>query len=146
MVEIKVDVPSEVLEFIKRKVEEGYFSSVEEFILHAVHFLTELYGIGGVSIIEKTLATLAPKARVKEIKELSEDEMYVLSLFRESTFLYPEEIWARALEDAMIRGIKPKNKETIFQAVENLIKKGYLQELKKDGDRIIKIVKRVDEE
>ncbi len=146
MVEIKIDVPNEVLEFIKKKVEEGYFNTPEDFILHAIHLLSELYGIGGFSILEKIIGMLAPKPKTKKVPELSEDELYVLSLFRESTFLYPEEIWARALEDAMNRGVKPKDKDKIFKTVEELIKKGYLQELKKDGERIIKILKKVNEE
>jgi len=144
MVEIKIDVPDEVLEFIKKKVEEGYFNNVEDFILHAIHLLSELYGMGGVSILERIVTMWMPKTKPEKPSELSEDEMYVLSLFRESTFLYPEEIWARALEDAMIKGTKPKEKDKIFKAVEELVKKGYLQELKKDGEKIIKILKKVN--
>lgn len=144
MVEIKINVPNEVFEFIKKKVEEGYFNNIEDYILHAIHLLSELYGIGGISILEKILDMWMTKTRQEKLSELSEDEIYVLSLFRGSTFLYPEELWARALEDAMIKGIKPKEKSKIFKAVEELVKKGYLQELKKDGEKIIKILKRVN--
>ncbi|RLI15542.1 hypothetical protein DRO49_05410, partial [Candidatus Bathyarchaeota archaeon] len=83
-----------------------------------------------------------PSKKPKAAPELTEEETYVLSLFRESTFLYPEELWARALEDSIVRGVSPPKKEELFKAVENLIKRGYLQELKKNGERIIKILKK----
>ena len=107
MVKIEVDVPDEILSFIDKKISEGLFSSREEFITHAIRFLAELYGFGGFALVDKILEYITRTRKIKEGIELSETELYVLSLFRESTFLYPEEIWARALEDAYIRSTKP---------------------------------------
>jgi len=144
MVKITVDIPEEIIKFIEKKISEGLFSSKEEFIMHAVRLLAELYGIGGISILEKLITVFTEKKKPLRPSELSEEEAYILSLFRESTFLYPEEIWARVLEDSMIRGIKPLKKEIVFNTIEKLVEKGYLQKLKKDGETIIKILKRVE--
>lgn len=145
MVKITIDLPEELVNFIDKKVKEKLFQSREDYIVHAARLLAELYGIGGVSLLNQIISKVLPSKKPKAAPELTEEEAYVLSLFRESTFLYPEELWARALEDSIVRGVSPPKKEELFKAVENLIKRGYLQELKKNGEPIIKILKKVNE-
>jgi len=135
---ITISIPNKVIDFINEKIAEGLFSSVEDFVKHAVYLLSELYGLPGTSIIEKLVRNLPPLRAQTAETDLSRDEMYILSLFGNNTFLYQEEIYARALGDAMRRRQKPYSKEKVMEIVDRLVEKGILEKIEKGPNIIIK--------
>ncbi len=144
MVEIKIDISDELLKFVDKLIEKGTFSSRKEFFQHAIRLLAELYGYTPISLIDKLVSKLIEKKTPSMPTELSEEERNILLLFRESTFLYPEEIWARAIENAYITGTKPPTKEKVYELIDKLVKKGFLERIKRNGETLIKILRKVD--
>ena len=140
---ITIAIPDKVMAFINKKVSEGYFSSIEDFVKHAIYLLSELYGLPGTSTIEKLLNKLQLSTSIQATEGgLSKEEIYVLSLFGNNTFLYKEEIYARALGDAMRRRQKPYSKEKIMEIVDSLVQKGILEKIEKGPNIIIKKLER----
>jgi len=147
MAEIKMEVPDKLLQAIDDLVNKGFFSSRDEFILHSLRFLLELYGAMGISLIDELAKRICPpKKKTKKGEELSQEEIFIMNLFGKSKFLYPLEIYSLALQESLKRGERPLTKEKVFEIVENLIKKGYLEKIKRGDEEIIKVVRRVEDE
>ena len=140
---LEVDLPDKLIEFIDGKVKEGLFKSREDFLVHAARFLAELYGFGGVSLIEELAKKIAGARRPTG---LTPEEEFILRLFGKSTFLYPMEIYSLALQESLAKGQKPLPKERVLEIVESLIKKGYLERIKRGNEELIKVVKRLEED
>jgi len=136
-VEVKVEIPRKLYEFILKKIEEELFDSVEDYILYSVRLLSELYGFQGVSILDKIVEKVLMRKGVKP-SELSELEQWVLDTFGKSKFLFLDEYYSLILKDAMLRNVKPPSKEEFYKAIDKLVEKGYLEKIERDKDIIIR--------
>ncbi len=138
-VEVNVKLPPKLVEFIEKKIDEGLFSSVEEFIQHGVRLLAEFYGLSGESVLSKIIQHInITPARKGPSGELSPNEQFLLDAIGKSKFVFEQEIYALILKEAMIRQTKPMSREEFKEALESLIKKGILERVQYGNETIIR--------
>ncbi len=138
-VEVKINLPYKLVEFIEKKIDEGLFSSVDEFIQHGARLLAEFYGLPGESVLSKIIQQIgiAP-ARRGPSSELNPNEQFLLDAIGKSKFVFEQEIYALILKEAMVRQTKPMSREEFKEALESLIKKGILERVQYGNETIIR--------
>ena len=72
---IKIRIPEKILAFIDQLIEKKIFETREEFILHAIRLLAELYGLSGVSVIDRIIDHYLKHKKARIPSELSEEEL-----------------------------------------------------------------------
>ena len=137
--EIRLKLPEKLDEFIDKLVEEGKFSSKEDFILHAVYMLSEFYGFSGESVLAKILSGIKlPITRGGAPSGLTDEEQFLLDAMGKSRFVYEDEFYALILKEAMVRKTSPLSREKFKEALESLIKKGILERVKHGDETLIR--------
>lgn len=137
--EIRLKLPEKLDEFINKLIEEGKFSSKEDFILHAVYMLSEFYGFSGEPVLAKILSSIKlPIARGEAPSGLTDEEQFLLDAMGKSRFVYEDEFYALILKEAMVRKTAPLSREKFKEALESLIEKGVLERVQHGNDVLIK--------
>ncbi len=137
-INVNVKIPKKIFDFINEKIEEGYFKSIEDFILHGVRLLSEFYGLPGESTLDKILKNLKITPAAKTKPGLTENEQFLLDAIGKSKFVFEDEVYALILKEAMVRGVQPMSRDEYKEALESLINKGLLERLKHGSETIIK--------
>ena len=151
MSSITIDIPSKLYEGINKLVEEGYFSSIDDFSLHAIRLLAEIYGValdnGGVKLFDKII----PRTKVttgiqqsnitetlpkEESSALSNEEKVVLSTFGSAKYEYENTLFMQYQMSALRTGQKPMSKDDFIKILKQLQDKGVLTRIEQ-GNKIL---------
>ncbi len=149
MTSISIDLPSKLHEAIEQLVEKGYFSSMEDFALHAIRLLAEIYGVaadnGGVKLFDKlkpaqavsstAKASVASRrvetggisGRATSSTAVSDDEQVVLDAFGSAKYEFENTLFMQYQMDALRTGQKPMTRERFIELLESLQSKGILE-------------------
>lgn len=152
---INTKIPKKLSEFIDSLIEEGYFTSKEDFVKTAVGMAAELYGFSGTTKDGKTLleairqaggggtTTLPQQPVIPSIKRepLTDEEQDVLDILTGSKFEFEEALHAKYTMDALRFGKSPLPLSEFQKVLEKLAEKGRIKKSEHDN----KVVwKRVD--
>ena len=147
MTSITIDLPPKLHGAIEQLVEKGYFSSLEDFALHATRLLAEIYGIaadeGGVKLFDKLKpaqvatsfagsntglgGTSAGGTRASSSSMISDEEQVVLDAFGSAKYEFENTLFMQYQMDALRTGQKPMPKEQFIELLESLQAKGVLE-------------------
>lgn len=143
--EVSVDLPPNIINFIKELVEKGSFASVETFVDYSVHVIADLYGfsesVGGKNLTSAIAAVLPTVTPVESISRAapSPEEVAVLEAFTSKLEL-AEAIYMNHIMTAAQAAQQPIEKTTFDAAVETLIEKGQIKKLEQADKVYLKLM------
>ncbi len=148
MTSITIDLPPKLHGAIEQLVEKGYFTSMEDFALHATRLLAEIYGIaadnGGVKLFDKLKSAQTTthvagvsvttggigaggSSRASSSTTISDEEQVVLDAFGSAKYEFENTLFMQYQMDALRTGQKPMPKEEFIKLLESLSSKGVLE-------------------
>ncbi len=145
MPEIVINLPSKLDEGIKKLVKEGYFNSVEDFGLHAVRLLAEIYGVavdgGGVKLFDKIMlrqrsvisSTTMLSDEDEEETSITKEEKIVLGTFGSAKYEYENTLFMQYQMNALRTGQKPMSREEFIELLNSLKDKGILTRIEQNN-------------
>jgi len=145
--QFNLNLPDELYSFIEKKVEEGKFTSIEHFILHAVSGLAELYGFSETitgkklsdlltDIFSSKISTITPSVQKVEtvVKEHKIPNMnLILESFSSSKFMYEDALYTACVFSRMKKGEQPLSKEEFTKTLSEMEKAGVLSKIEQNG-------------
>lgn len=143
--EVDVDIPPNIINFIKELVEKGSFTSVAAFVDYAVHVIADLYGfsenVGGKNLASAIAAVLPVVTPAESISRTapSPEEVAVLEAFTSKLEL-AEAIYMNHVMTAAQAAQQPIEKTAFDAAVETLIEKGQIKKLEQMDKVYLKLM------
>jgi len=145
--QFNLNIPDELYSFMEKKVEEGKFSSVEQFILQAVSGLAELYGfsktITGKSLPDLLTDIFSSKIRetmptVQKVETVVKEHKIpnmnlILESFSSSKFMYEDALYTACVFSRMKKGEQPLSKEEFAKTLSEMEKAGLLGKIEQNG-------------
>ena len=142
--EITLDLPQGLINFIQSLVEKGSFASVEAFLDYAAHVIADLHGfsesVGGKSLAS-ALASVLPTAPAASgaLSGPSLEESAVIDAFTSKLEL-EEALYMNHVMLQMQGGQRPLEKADFNTAVEALINRGTIQKLEQADKIYLKLL------
>ncbi|MFQ6124478.1 MAG: hypothetical protein ACE5R6_07735 [Candidatus Heimdallarchaeota archaeon] len=143
--EIDIDLPPNLVDFIQELVEKGSFPSVKAFMDYAVHVIADLYGfsesVGGKNLATAIAAVLPVAATVESFSPTapSPEEVAVLEAFTSKLELV-EAIFMNHVMTSAQSGKQPIEKTAFDAAVETLIEKGRIKKVEQADKVYLKLM------
>lgn len=143
--EVGVNLPPNIINFVKELVEKGNFASVEAFVDYAVHVIADLYGfsesVGGKNLVSAVAGVLPATAPVESVSRAapSPEEVAVLEAFTSKLEL-AEAIYMNHVMTAAQAAQQPIEKTVFDAAVETLIEKGQIKKVEQADKVYLKLM------
>jgi len=143
--DVGVDLPPNIINFVKELVEKGNFASVEAFVDYAVHVIADLYGfsesVSGKNLVSAVAAVLPAAAPVESVSRAapSPEEVAVLEAFTSKLEL-AEAIYMNHVMTAAQAAQQPIEKTAFDAAVETLIEKGQIKKVEQADKVYLKLM------